>query len=225
MKVTVNINEKIGQPNYGSYGAVCTLELDVDQALINNPDALLGQLRLATRICEAHVSQELDRRRTVTAPAPAREAGSDDEAQGEDLRPGDRGYREPARDARRSDDGRSEERRRDDRDERSAAYQRDYPDEDRPADRRPSERGGDRRSGDNGLEGTMPRNGRQLAKWLQSQPRETEAHVKRIMKAQDYGWKYIDLYDDDVDFIVRELGRPEPRSHRNGQAERSGSRN
>ena len=97
MKTIVNVNQKIGQPNYGSFGASCSFELEIDQALLGtDPQQVLAHCRLLGDLARAAVERELDLQRRKAAPA-AREPGDDD--QGDDLQPGDPAYerQRPAR--------------------------------------------------------------------------------------------------------------------------------
>jgi len=215
VKLSASANPKYG-PNDASFLGHVAIDLEVDNEMLQQPEQLQAQLRLIYAIVQAAAER----------PAPAaREPGQDDDRRGEDLRPGDRGYRT---DDRRSCDEKTNAADAEiDRAEREERYEPGRNDrrDDRQSDRRPPDRGRDdgrRSGGGNRLEGSLPTTGKQLAAWLRNQPQATVARVKRIMTAQDWGWRFVDLYEDDVDFIVRELDRPEPRSHVNGSADGNG---
>lgn len=177
-------------PREKSYLGHCQVIALVDSDVVKgNPQEAVTWLKRLRDICCA----------VVEPPVPATDRRQDDgdvsnDQAGEDLRPGDRGYREPA-------------------DDRPRVY-RDEPD---GADRRPEPRDRDDSRGN----GT-PQNGRQFAAWINKQPREVEDRAKRLMKAWKLGWKYTELREDEVIDIVRELReKPESDSHRgrNGYAE------
>jgi hypothetical protein len=61
MKITVGLNKKIGQANYGSIGANCGIEFDADQSLLQNEEALRRQVQRAYAACAQAVNDELAR--------------------------------------------------------------------------------------------------------------------------------------------------------------------
>ena len=86
MKVAINLSEKIQDKPFGSFGAACTIELDIDQDMLARPADVLAQIRFAADVARAAVDRELDlqRRKTpASAPAPEREP---------DARPSSRNY-------------------------------------------------------------------------------------------------------------------------------------
>jgi hypothetical protein len=60
LRLTVGVCRKIGLPNYGSNGANCTVELELDSALLDrDPQALLQRINDAFQICEQSVATQL----------------------------------------------------------------------------------------------------------------------------------------------------------------------
>lgn len=87
-RITVGLNRKVGQPNYGSLGASCHVDLDVDAAsILNGGDELVARIRKTFGLCRQEVERELsasesgDRQRsdssasgTSVAPAQTRQS-------------------------------------------------------------------------------------------------------------------------------------------------------
>jgi len=68
MKATVGICKKIGQPDYGSLGATCHVEFDLDQALIaHDLESFRQQISDAFAACSEAVHEELARQRGSSA--------------------------------------------------------------------------------------------------------------------------------------------------------------
>lgn len=61
MKLIIGCSRKIGQPNYGSEGASCGLELELDQSSLDNPTALAERIRAAYQIVQRAVEDQLER--------------------------------------------------------------------------------------------------------------------------------------------------------------------
>ena len=60
IKAPVSFTQKLGQPDYGSVGAGCTLEIELDASLLErDPDEVRGQLGLAYLTCRQVVEQQL----------------------------------------------------------------------------------------------------------------------------------------------------------------------
>ena len=60
MKVTVGISRKVGQPNYGSTGASCHIDVELDQSLlIGDRRQLQQRLQQALDVCRGIVEGEL----------------------------------------------------------------------------------------------------------------------------------------------------------------------
>jgi hypothetical protein len=60
IKANVSFTQKLGQPDFGSVGAGCTLEIELDASLLErDPDEVRGQLGLAYLCCRQAVEQQL----------------------------------------------------------------------------------------------------------------------------------------------------------------------
>lgn len=197
MKATININQKIGQPNYGSFGASCSFEIDIDQAALEkSPDTILAHCRLLADLARVAVERELDLQRRKAAPA--REPGEDD---AEDLRPGDPAYerarppqpaaRPPARQPYSQQDW-----------ERDQPDQRPYQGGQPPWQRQgsPPPPRGDQRSG-------PPKNGRQFLGWLGKQDPALKHQASQIAKAWNLPSMMRDWPDDAALAMYQELTR------------------
>jgi hypothetical protein len=67
LKLNVGISQKIGQPAYGSLGASCNVEVELDQALLfDDVEAFQERVTSAYAACRQAVAQELDRRRSTS---------------------------------------------------------------------------------------------------------------------------------------------------------------
>jgi hypothetical protein len=194
MKIDININEKIGQPNYGSFGSACTIQLDLDQAELKQPSDVLAKIAFAADIARAAVNRELDlqRRHGQSAQAPAREPGDDDNG----LGPGDPAYDRNNGGARRDDREDRPRERYDDRGGRPPERGRgEYRD-----DRRGG--GGNRngRSGGGGSGDREPRTGKQLYGWAND--RDAVKWFIQFGQAEGFGARLNDWHEDDVAFAL-----------------------
>jgi hypothetical protein len=71
MKLNVGVSRKVGLPNYGSVGASCNLELELDAALLDRDlDAFHSQIRGAYVAAHQAVHDELARLQTLTRNRP-----------------------------------------------------------------------------------------------------------------------------------------------------------
>ena len=61
LKLNVGTNRKIGQPDYGSAGASCNLEVELDTALFHDLDGLHHVVQRAYAACNQAVNDELAR--------------------------------------------------------------------------------------------------------------------------------------------------------------------
>ena len=63
VKIYVGYCQKIGLPNYGSEGAHCDLEIEVDASVFNDPEMFLQRMREVYATCRNAVEMELEHRR------------------------------------------------------------------------------------------------------------------------------------------------------------------
>jgi hypothetical protein len=59
LKLNAGFSRKVGEPNYGSRGASVNVELEVESALVGDPDALLDRIRSLFDLVRRSVDQEL----------------------------------------------------------------------------------------------------------------------------------------------------------------------
>ena len=58
-KITVGLQKKIGQPNYGSVGASCCVEVEIDAETRQHPTAITDVARKAYATCRQSIETEL----------------------------------------------------------------------------------------------------------------------------------------------------------------------
>ncbi len=74
IKLNVGLSRKIGQPNYGSLGACCNVDIELDaQTLRDDPQQLHRRVQEAFAICRQAVEQELSRTPDNPVPQPTPE--------------------------------------------------------------------------------------------------------------------------------------------------------
>ena len=82
VKINVGYCQKIGLPNYGSEGAHCNLEVEVDSILLNDPQAFQDRVREIYASCRTAVASQLNsgdplpENRQPENPRPVRETRS-----------------------------------------------------------------------------------------------------------------------------------------------------
>ena len=75
IKVNVGLTKKVGLPNYGSAGASCHVEFDLETGqILQDPAALQHNIECAYESCRQAVQQELSRQ-LDPAPPPRIETG------------------------------------------------------------------------------------------------------------------------------------------------------
>ncbi len=73
-KVTVGLQQKIGQPNFGSIGASCSIEIHLDDDEAVRPELLTSRVRQAFAQCRDCIAKELSHQGTSpTGDLPNRE--------------------------------------------------------------------------------------------------------------------------------------------------------
>ena len=68
LKLNVGSNRKVGLPDYGSAGASCNLEVELDTGLFHDLDGLHKVIKRAYAACNQAVQDELARLKAVTTP-------------------------------------------------------------------------------------------------------------------------------------------------------------
>lgn len=66
MKLSIGLSKKVGLPDYGSLGASCHVEVELDNSLIGEHDKLQQHVRRAYVACAQAVNDELVRQRPPT---------------------------------------------------------------------------------------------------------------------------------------------------------------
>jgi len=64
LKTNVGVSRKVADNNYGSRGASVNLEVELDSALIQEPERLQERVRLVFRMAQQAVDEELSRQST-----------------------------------------------------------------------------------------------------------------------------------------------------------------
>ncbi len=69
-KVTVGLQQKIGQPNFGSAGASCIVEVHLDDHEASDSDAIGQRIRQAFTRCRTSIEEQLQRQAASSVAAP-----------------------------------------------------------------------------------------------------------------------------------------------------------
>ena len=83
IRLHVEVCKKEGTANYGSIGATCGLEVEIDLATLADPAAAVARIRGFYSLCELAMNEELAR---LKDPAAARRGRPDKPAAGETTR-------------------------------------------------------------------------------------------------------------------------------------------
>ncbi len=59
LKLNVGLSRKVGEPNYGSRGASVNLELELDSAIVGEPDRLQERIRQMFHLAKNSIDEEL----------------------------------------------------------------------------------------------------------------------------------------------------------------------
>ena len=60
LKLNVGLSRKVGEPNYGSRGASVNLELELDSAIVGEPDRLQERIRQMFHLAKDSIDSELN---------------------------------------------------------------------------------------------------------------------------------------------------------------------
>jgi len=69
LKTNVGVSRKVADNNYGSRGASVNLEVELDSALINDPDRFHERIRQVFRLAQQAIDEELSRQQGNGTPA------------------------------------------------------------------------------------------------------------------------------------------------------------
>ena len=59
IKLNAGVSRKVGEPNYGSRGASVNVELELESAVVNDPEALYEKIRRLFALAKHSVDEEL----------------------------------------------------------------------------------------------------------------------------------------------------------------------
>jgi hypothetical protein len=83
-KITIGLQQKVGQPNFGSLGASCSIELNLSDEQTRHPSLISDHIREAFAQCRDSIRAELagaaepaDSQRRNDPPPPPRSTGGD----------------------------------------------------------------------------------------------------------------------------------------------------
>ena len=72
LRLNIGLSKKLGLPDYGSLGASCNVDIELDAALLQtDPEAFQRHARNAYDACRRAVQEELARHQAAPAAAPA----------------------------------------------------------------------------------------------------------------------------------------------------------
>jgi len=66
-RLVCGLSRKVGLPNFGSVGATCSLEIDIDPREFSNSESLQAKVRDLFRQCDVAIAHELTARSELTA--------------------------------------------------------------------------------------------------------------------------------------------------------------
>ena len=72
LRLNIGLSKKLGLPDYGSLGASCNVDIELDAALLQtDPEAFQRHARNAYDACRRAIQEELARHQSATATTPA----------------------------------------------------------------------------------------------------------------------------------------------------------
>jgi hypothetical protein len=84
LKASVGLSRKVGQENYGSLGANCQLEIELDNALVNDAEAFHEKIRRLYALANQAVVDQLARNGNGTSQPPASNGSPSPQNNGDD---------------------------------------------------------------------------------------------------------------------------------------------
>jgi hypothetical protein len=218
MKIQCGWAKKEGRSGYGSDGPWCGVELEIDDALAADSVKLREQIKRLHSVCYQAVEDEL----RLHEPPKAREPG-DDDAEADDVRPGDPAYERSGRSSHVDDRGSFNEFEDDagypnpgrgDYDnppQRGRGDRRDSRPPPRRNDRPAPSRRDDRRGGGGQRTYAPPRNAKTFCGWFMSlndlgdEGKDVQKEVYKILRAWDLPTAVKELNDDDAVAVYNEI--------------------
>ena len=71
LKASIGVARKVGQPDYGSLGANCQLEVELDASLVGDAEAFHEKIQRLYALANQSVNDQLDRQTNGSGPIPA----------------------------------------------------------------------------------------------------------------------------------------------------------
>lgn len=85
LTVSVSVSRKLGLPNFGSLGASCATQIELDPFVLSEPETLRQKIHAAFDVCRQAVNDELARSEPTCLPAPLTNGDSIDVASPEPV--------------------------------------------------------------------------------------------------------------------------------------------
>ncbi len=70
LTINVSVSRKLGLPNFGSLGASCATQLELDPFVLSEPETLRQKIHAAFDVCRQAVNEELARPDGTGLPSP-----------------------------------------------------------------------------------------------------------------------------------------------------------
>src|SRR6185295_8777310 len=85
LKASVGLSRKVGQENYGSLGANCQLEIELDAALVNDAESFHEKIRRLYALANQAVVDQLARNANGNSQPPAQNGSTTPQNNGDDA--------------------------------------------------------------------------------------------------------------------------------------------
>ena len=92
LKLNVGLSRKVGEANYGSRGASVNLELELDPAVVDEPERLHDRIRQLFGLAKDSVDEELNSSRTFPSPVNGSNNGHNGNVDQQNPRSATNGY-------------------------------------------------------------------------------------------------------------------------------------